>query len=193
MVNGSLAEMESPTSPPVAATAAVTPGTNGTILPNNPYVGASSLLHNETVAALCDMMAPPQDKVMGDTESAAAAIIGGWTVVLAAMKTLMEQGIISPLQQFQACITRNQQEQRIAKATVEPCLTSAAKRIAAVVNAERPASCPTLKGLIQEDVDKMTDDLKQCIQLLEAKRNKQAKNVKGDGKTSKSKKGKAVA
>jgi hypothetical protein len=120
-----------------------------------------------------------------------AAIVGGRTIVLVAMKKLMEQGLVGPLLQFHACITRNQQEQRIAKATIEPCLTSAAERIAAVVEAERPASRPTLKGLIHDDVDKTTDELKGRIQLLEAKLgNKQAKNVKGDGKK---KKGKAVA
>jgi hypothetical protein len=193
MVNGPPAKTESHTSPPVAATAVFTLGTNGTILPNNPYVRASFLLHNETTVALHDTMAPPQDEVMGNIESDAATIIGGWTVVLAAMKTLMEQGIIGPLQQFHACITRNQQEQHIAKGTLKPCLTSAAKRIAAVVDIECPASRPTLKGLIPEDVDKMTDDLKGRIQLLKAKLNKRAKYVKGDGKTSKKKKGKAVA
>ncbi len=92
-------------------------------------------------------MAPPQDKVMGNTESDAAAIIGGQTVVLAAMKMLMEQGVVSPLQQFHACITQNQQEQRIAKAAVKPCLTSAAERTMALICAEHPASRLTLYSL----------------------------------------------
>ena len=38
-----------------------------------------------------------------------------------------------------------------------------------VVEAECPANCPTLKGLIQEDVNLLTDDLKRPIQSLEAK------------------------
>jgi hypothetical protein len=188
--NGSPKETKSPTSPQVAATAAVTPGTNGTILPNNPYVWVSSLLHKETATAIREMNNLPQDKAMSDAGDD-AAIVGGRTVVLAAMKKLMEQGVVGPLLQFHACITRNQQERRIAKATIEPCLTSAAKKIVAVVEAEHPASRPTLKGLIHNDVDKTTDELKQRIQSLEAKLgNKQAKNVKGNGKK---KKGKAVA
>jgi hypothetical protein len=188
--NKSPTETESPMSPQVAATAAVTPGKNGTILPNNPYIRASSLLHNKTATAMWEMNNPPQDEAMSNAGND-AAIAGGRTVVLAAMKKLMEQGVIGPLLQFHACIIWNQQEQQIAKATIEPCLTSAAKRIVAVVEAERPASCPTFKGLIHDDVDKTTDELKQRIQLLEAKLgNKQAKNVKGDGKK---KKGKVVA
>ena len=59
---------------------------------------------------------------------------------------------------------------------------SAAERIAAVVEAERPANRPTLKGLIREDVS--TNDLKRLIQSLEAKLGKE-KNAQGDGKKSK--------
>jgi hypothetical protein len=87
----------------------------------------------------------PQDKAMDDTKSD-ATIIGGRSVVLAAMRKLMEQGVVGPLQQFHACITWNKQERWIAKAMVEPCLTPAAKRIVAVVDAERPAATPLLKG-----------------------------------------------
>ncbi len=58
-----------------------------------------------------------------------------------------------------------------------------------VVEAECPANCPTLKGLIQEDVNLLTDDLKRPIQSLEAKLAK-AKNVQGNGKKSK---GNAIA
>ena len=47
-----------------------------------------------------------------------------------------------------------------------PC---AAARIAAVVEAERPANRPTLKGLIHDDVDKKTEELYRRIQSLEAK------------------------
>ncbi len=39
----------------------------------------------------------------------------------------------------------------------------------AVVEAERPATRPTLKGLIHEDVDKTTEELRHRIQSLEAK------------------------
>ena len=74
-----------------------------------------------------------------------------------------------PLQRSHAQLKRNEQERCIAKATVEPCLTSTAVCIAAVVEAERPASRPTLKGLIQEDVAASTEELKQRIQSLEGK------------------------
>ncbi len=52
---------------------------------------------------------------------------------------------------------------------MEPQLEHAAARIAAVVKAERPANRPTLKGLIHDDVDKTTEDLRRRIQSLEVK------------------------
>ena len=101
--------------------------------------------------------------------------------------------VMVPIQRFHAQIKKNEQERCIAKATVEPCLTSTADCIAAVVEAERPASRPTLKGLIQEDVAASTEELKQRIQSLEGKL-AQAKNVRGDGKkTKKATKGTAIA
>jgi hypothetical protein len=84
------------------------------------------------------------------------------------------------------------------KATVEPSLEQVAARIAAVVEAEHPANCPTLKGLIQDDVDKMTEELRFRVQSLEAKlgnanvkKAKVAKNRMGGNK--KKKLGVAVA
>jgi hypothetical protein len=55
------------------------------------------------------------------------------------------------------------------KATVEPLLEQVAARIAAVVEAERPANCLTLKGLIHDDVDKTTEELRRRVKSLEAK------------------------
>jgi hypothetical protein len=52
---------------------------------------------------------------------------------------------------------------------VEPHLEQAAARIAAVVEAERPTTHSTLKGLIHEDVNKTTEELYSRIQSLEAK------------------------
>ena len=52
---------------------------------------------------------------------------------------------------------------------MEPQLEQAAARIAAVVEAERPISHSTIKGLIHVDVDKSTDELRRRIQSLEAK------------------------
>jgi hypothetical protein len=63
----------------------------------------------------------------------------------------------------------NKVECWITKATVQPTLEDAAARIAAVVEAERPANRPTLKGLIHKDADKTTKELCCHIQSLEAK------------------------
>ncbi len=75
---------------------------------------------------------------------------------------------------------------RIMKATAQPTLEDAAACIAAVVEAECPATHPTLKGLIHKDVDKTTKELCPHIQSLEAKLSattpkSAAKNGEGGG------------
>ena len=82
---------------------------------------------------------------------------------------LLDNGIITPMRVFHACVIDNAQDHRITKATMEPQLEHAAARIAAVIEAERPANRPTLKGLIHDDVDKKIEELYRRIQLLEAK------------------------
>jgi len=82
---------------------------------------------------------------------------------------LLDDGIITPLRVFHARVIDNAQDRPITKATVEPQLEHAAACIAAVVEAERPANRPTLKGLIHDDVDKTTEELYRRIQSLEAK------------------------
>ncbi len=72
------------------------------------------------------------------------------------------------------------QDPRIAKATVEPLLKQAAVRIAAVVKAECPANCPTLKGLIHDNVDKTTEEFCHQVPSLEAKLG-ETKVTKGKG------------
>ena len=143
-------------------------------------------------------------------------MIDGRDAVLSALKTLLIDGITKPLQVFHARVVNNAQARRIAKATAEPQLEQAAARIAAVVEAERPANCPTLKGLIHEDVDKSTAGHLRRLQSLEAKlgetknalkrkkttpedtartnkSNKRAKNEEGDATKSKKTRGDAVA
>lgn len=115
---------------------------------------------------------------------------------------------------FRVSIVANAQDRCISRATVEPQLEHAAARIAAVVDAERPANRPTLKGLIHDDVDKTTEELRRRIQSLEAKlgetknalkrtaatsedtarlQRKKAKNKWGDAKKSSKTPGSVVA
>ncbi len=119
-----------------------------------------------------------------------------------------------PMRVFHVCVVDNAQDHRIAKATVEPQLEHAVARIAAVVEAERPANHPTLKGLIHDNVDKMAEELYCRIQSLEAKlgetknalkrttatsgdtatpKRKKAKNERGDTTKSNKTPGTAVA
>ena len=108
---------------------------------------------------------------------------GGRRNVITALKTLLDRGIVEPIRQFHTCLASNEQERRISKATVAPAVEQAAARIAAVVEAARPTNRPTLKGLIHEDVDKTTEELRHRIQSLESKLvESSAKNELGGGK-----------
>jgi hypothetical protein len=116
--------------------------------------------------------------------------IGGQAIVISALKAILDQSIVEPMRLFCVQLISNEETHRITKATLQPTLEDAAACIAAVVEAERPAKCPTLKGLIHEDVDKTTKELRHRIQFFEAKLNattpkSTAKNGEGGGSKSK--------
>jgi hypothetical protein len=94
-------------------------------------------------------------ELMADTTKIA---IGGQTIVISALRALLDQGIVDPIRQFHVQLISNEETRRIMKATVQPALEDEAACIAAVVKAERPATHPLLKGLIHKDVDKTTKD-----------------------------------
>ena len=149
------------------------------------------MLHAATNAAKREINAPAVgEDVQMNAIDLAEPTIGGRATIISALKALLDNGILKPLLVFHARIVDNAQDHRITKATVEPLLKQVAARIAAVVEAKRPANCLTLKGLIHEDVDKTTQELRRRVQSLEAKlgetkrvtKGKGAKNKMGDGK-----------
>jgi hypothetical protein len=95
--------------------------------------------------------------------------IGGQAIVISALKVILDQGIVDPIKLFHVQLISNKETCRITKATMQPTLEDAAACIAVMVEAERPANCPTLKGLIHKDVDKTTKELCHRIKSLEAK------------------------
>jgi hypothetical protein len=126
-----------------------------------PFRRAASLLHHETTAAIRDIVVVATGKdIPRNVPGATTPRINRRAAVASALKTLLDGGIVTPLQAFHACIVDNAQDRRIAKAAVEPQLEQAALRISAVVEAERPANHPTLKGLIHVNVDKTTEELR---------------------------------
>ena len=182
----------------------------------NPYRLAASLLYEEeTNTAIQDIVVTATSKdTPSDAPSVTTPAIEGRKTVISALKTLLDNGIVKSLHTFYARTAKHEQNRRITKATVEPQLEQAAARIAAVVEAERPISHSTIKGLIHVDVDKSTDELRRRIQSLEAKlgetkimlkrkattlgdtailQKKMAKNAEGDGKMSNKTPGTAVA
>jgi hypothetical protein len=170
-------------------TATITPGT---IIPGNLYVWASSLLHHKTAAALREINIPrePEDMPMELVADSTEITIGGRAILTSTLKAILDQGIVEPIRLFCVQLVSNKETHRITKATAQPTLEDAAACIAAVVEAERPATHPTLKGLIHKDVDKTTKELRRCIQSLEAKLSattpkSTAKNVEGGGLKSK--------
>ena len=156
------------TTPTVAMTTAMV--TRGFIILRNDFRQAASLLHHETNAAIREIVTITADEdVPRKITDSTTPMINRRAAVISALKMLLDNGIITPMQVFHACVVDNAQDRRITKATVEPQLEHAAARIAAVVEAERPANRPTLKGLIHDDVDKKTEELYRRIQSLEAK------------------------
>ena len=201
------------TTPTVAMTTAMV--TRGFIIPRNDFRRAASLLHHETNAAIREIVTITADEdVPRKITDLTTPMIDRRAAVISALKTLLDNGIVTPMRVFHARVVDNAQDRRITKATVEPQLEHAAARIAAVVEAERPANRPTLKGLIHDDVDKKTEELHRRIQSLEAKlgetknalkrktatsgdtampKRKKAKNERGDATKSNKTPGTAVA
>jgi hypothetical protein len=203
------------TTPTVAMTTAMV--TPGFIIPRNDFRRAASLLHHETNAAIREIVTITADEDVPPRKitDPTAPMIDRRAAVISALKMLLDNGIVTPMRVFHARVVDNAQDRRITKVTVEPQLDHAAARIAAVVEAERPANRPTLKGLIHDDVDKKTEELHRRIQSLEAKlgetknalkrktatsedtatpkKRKKAKNERGDATKSNKTPGTAVA
>jgi hypothetical protein len=136
--------------------------TPGTIIPGNPYVRAPSLLHRKTADALMEINIPwePEDMPMELVANSTDITSGGQAILISTLKVLLDQGIVEPIRLFCMQLISNKETCQITKATVQPALEDAATRITAVVEAERPATRPTLKGLIHKDVDKTTEELR---------------------------------
>jgi hypothetical protein len=106
-----------------------------------PFRWAASLLHHETTAAIRNIVVVATGKdIPRNVPGATTPRINRQAAVASALKMLLDVGIVTPLQAFHACIVDNAQDRCIAKAAVEPQLKQAALRIAAVVDAERPAN-----------------------------------------------------
>jgi len=113
----------------ISANASVITQTPGTILPGNPYVRASSLLHRETAVDIREINAPTDstDDVPMDTMiDMTTPSIGGRRNIITALKTLLDRGIVEPIRQFHTCLASNKQERHISKATVAPALEQVA-------------------------------------------------------------------
>ena len=134
-----------------------------------PYRNAASMLHRETAQAIRDIAVTTTDTDSPrNVPDVPRPTNDEREIVINALKTLLDDGIVKPLQVFHALAINNKQDRRITKTTSETLLEHAATRIAAVVEAERPVNHPTLKGIIHTDVGKMTEDLRRRIKSLEA-------------------------
>jgi hypothetical protein len=98
---------------PTIATAMVT---LRPIFPGNNFVPALLVLHAETTLALHELYIHPPTK---DTLMKVVKI-RGCTTIINALKKLLDDGIVMPLQAFHAHIVHNEQDWRIKKATMEP-------------------------------------------------------------------------
>ncbi len=106
-----------------APTMAMVMMTPDTILPRNDFVRASLTLRTEIELAICELNAPTAIKDTKMTAvNLAAPPIGGCATIVSTLKTLLDNGVVMPLQVFHARIINNKQDQWIGKATVEPLL-----------------------------------------------------------------------
>ena len=95
-------------------------------------------------------------------------VIGGRVCVIEALLEVVEKCIVKPMEVFERQICLAQESHRIKKATLKPQLHTTAARIAATVNAERPATPATLRGLVREETESNTSQLEREVQSLKA-------------------------
>ncbi len=83
--------------------------TPGTILPGNSFLHASSLLHRKTTAAIQETNAPTYsaDNTPMETTEMATQSIGGWGNIIAALKTLLDHGVVELICQCHSCLVSN--------------------------------------------------------------------------------------
>ena len=123
--------------------------------------------------------------------AAAANIVGRRSMIRTLLLFLIQKAIANPITEFHRIHKVNDESKRIAVSIIPRQLSDAAQRIAAVVQAERPADRPVLCGLIREQADKSIEEMRKRLQSLEAKvaqdngknsgRPTTPKNASGDG------------
>jgi len=126
-----------------------------------------------------------------EVTAAAAFIIGGRSTIRTLLLFLIQQAITNPIMEFHRIHKLKDESKRIAVAIIPRQLSDAAQRIAAVVQAERPADRPVLCGLIREHADNSIEEMRKRLQSLKAKaandngknsgRPTTQKKVSGDG------------
>ena len=107
------------------------------------------------------------DEVMED-DTTAPVVIGGRGVIIKALRDLVVKGIFNPIEAFDKQVKMQEEAKRVKKATLRPQLSCSADRIAAIVNAERPATPATLRGLVREEATNNTSRMESEIQSLKA-------------------------
>jgi hypothetical protein len=87
---------------------------------------------------------------------------------------LLSNTIILPIQAFHRSVTQREELLRIKSVTTTSNLETSAKKITDVIMKEMPAERPVLQGLIREETEKSTSDLKRKLQsaLDQLERNK---------------------
>ena len=104
-----------------------------------------------------------------ENTAAATNIVGGRSTIRVLLLFLIQQAIANPITEFHRVHKVNDESKKIAVAIIPRQLSDTAQRIAAVVQAERPADRPVLCGLIREQADKSIEEMRKRLQLLEAK------------------------
>ena len=108
-----------------------------------------------------------EDEVMED-DAPEVVVIGGRDVIIRAVRDLAVKGFFNSTEIFDKQVRLQEESKRVKKATLKPQLSSAAERIAAIVNAERPVAPATLRGLVREEATSNTSQMERELQSLKA-------------------------
>ena len=162
-------------------------GAPPSVAPRNPWLRQSQATAARAIGAdntHAELAALNQGETLDTTMDDATVnfddiIIGGKAVIMEKLANFTRQAIHEPILVFLDRVKAHQDSKRIKIAMKTPAANATAARIAAVVNAGRPAAPPTLCGLITDKVDDATTELQKEVQSLKAKMATMAPSKRG--------------
>ena len=143
------------------------PAAPANITPAPPAAAAS----NNATAALASIFGDDdgnEEMEGADDVAASPTMPGGRNTVLYLLKDIIEGGVFGPFEVYVRTVRRQQDGKKIRRAMEPKALADAAEKIASVVAADRPATCPVLRGIVRKEQQADTAVLLRRLQSAEA-------------------------